>query len=164
MARAGQFDETLDFMKKMPFEPNSAVWGSLFGAFRIHCNPDLAEYAARHLSELEPLSSGNYILLANIFSAAGRWEDAAEVRSSMTERGVTKPPRCSWIQVKRKVHSFIVGDTSPSLVYEISEKLKRLHSEIKKIGYAPDTNYLLRKVEEDAKSRTACADMVRSCP
>lgn len=61
MARAGQFDETLDFMKKMPFEPNSAVWGSLFGACRIHCNPDLAEYAARHLFELEPLSSGNYI-------------------------------------------------------------------------------------------------------
>lgn len=119
MARAGQFNETLDFMKKMPFEPNSAVWGSLLGACRIHCNPDLAEYAARHLFEVEPLSSGNYVLLANIYLAAGRWEDAAEIRCLVKERGVTKPPDCSWIEVKRKIHSFIAGDTSHSLVDEI---------------------------------------------
>ncbi|KAJ4724468.1 Pentatricopeptide repeat [Melia azedarach] len=155
MARAGQFDETLDFMKKMPFEPNSAVWGSLLGACRIHCNADLAEYAAEHLFELEPQSSGNYILLANIYAAAGRWEDAAKIRCLMKERGVAKPPGCSWIEVKRKVHSFIVGDPHPSMD-KILEKLKRLYSEIKKIGYIPDTNYVLQDIEEDEKEFSLC--------
>lgn len=66
LARAGQFDETLDFMKKMPFEPSSAVLEIFIGYLQEPCNPDIAEHAARHLFELEPLSSGNYVLLANI--------------------------------------------------------------------------------------------------
>ncbi|KAF9593309.1 hypothetical protein IFM89_021065 [Coptis chinensis] len=96
LSRAGQFDENLKFIKEMPFEPNAAVWGSLSGACRIHCNPELAEYAAGYLFELEPTYSGNYILLANIYSAAGRWGDAARIRRLMKARGVTKPPGCSW--------------------------------------------------------------------
>ncbi|KAF9592726.1 hypothetical protein IFM89_017296 [Coptis chinensis] len=96
LAWTGQFDESLEFIKEMPFEPNDAVWGSLSGACRIHCNPELAEYAAGYLFELEPTYSGNYILLANIYSAAGRWGDAARIRRLMKARGVTKPPGCSW--------------------------------------------------------------------
>lgn len=156
MARAGQFDEALDFIKKMPFEPNSAVWGSLLGGCRIHRNPDLAEYAAGHLLELEPQVSGNYILLANIYSTAGRWEDAAKVRCLMKERGVTKSPGCSWIDVKGIIHSFIVGDTSHPLMDEILDKLESLYFEIKKIGYVPDTNYVLQNVEEDKKEFSLC--------
>ncbi|XP_031268835.1 pentatricopeptide repeat-containing protein At4g21065-like [Pistacia vera] len=156
MARAGQLDETLDFIKKMPFQPNSAVWGSLLGACRIHCNPDLAEYAAGYLLELEPQISGNYILLANVYAAAGRWEDAAKVRCLMKERGVTKSPGCSWIEVKAIVHSFIVGDTSHRLMDEILNKLESLYFEIKKIGYVPDTNYVLQNVEEAEKEFSLC--------
>ncbi|XP_010271776.1 PREDICTED: pentatricopeptide repeat-containing protein At4g21065-like [Nelumbo nucifera] len=156
MARAGQFDETMKFIKEMPVEPNAAVWGSLLGACRIHCNPELAEYAAGYLFELEPQNSGNYILLANIYSAAGRWEDAARIRRLMKERGVTKPPGCSWIEVKRRVHSFIVGDTSHPLMDAISAKMESLYSEIKEIGYVPDTNFVLQDVEEDEKEYSLC--------
>ena len=156
MSRAGQFDETLEFIEKMPFEPNAAVWGSLLGACRIHCNPDLAEYAAGYLFELEPQSSGNYVLLANIYSAAGRWEDAAKIRCLMKERGVTKPPGCSWIEVKRKFHSFIVGDNSHPLMEQISAKAERLYFDIKEIGYVPDTNFVLQDVDESEKEFSLC--------
>lgn len=156
MARSGQFTETMEFIKAMPIEPNAAVWGSLLGACRIHCNPDLAEYAAGYLFELEPQNSGNYILLANIYSAAGRWEDAARTRHLMKERGVTKPPGCSWIEVKRRVHSFIVGDISHPLMDEIFEKMESLYSDIKEIGYVPDTNFVLQNVEEDEKEYSLC--------
>ncbi|KAF9593462.1 hypothetical protein IFM89_023279 [Coptis chinensis] len=120
-------------------------------ACRIHCNPELAEYAAGYRFELEPTYFGNYILLANIYSAAVRWGDAARIRRLMKDRGVTKPPGCSWIEVKRRVHSFIVGDTSHSLVDEISAKMNSLYSEIKEIGYVPDTEYVLQNLEEDEK-------------
>ncbi|KAF9621930.1 hypothetical protein IFM89_029150 [Coptis chinensis] len=66
-------------------------------------------------------------------------------------RGVTKPPGCSWIEVKGRVHSFIVGGTSHSLVDEISAKMNNLYSEIKEIGYVPDTKYVLQNLEEDEK-------------
>lgn len=155
-ARAGQFDESMEFIKEMPFEPNAAVWGSLLGACRIHSNPNLAEYAAKHLFELEPQSSGNYILLANIYSAAGRWEDAAKIRGLMKERGVTKSPGCSWIEVKRKVHSFIAGDASHPSMEAISAKMESLYVQIKKLGYVPETGFVLRKVEEGEKEFSLC--------
>ncbi|PON59575.1 hypothetical protein TorRG33x02_287890 [Trema orientale] len=121
----------------MPFEPNAAVWGSLLGACRIHCNANLAEFIARHLFELEPKISGNYILLANIYSAADRWEEAARIRCLMKEWGVTKSPGCGWIEVKRKVHSFIAGDTLHPLMKDISMKMESLYVQIKETGICP---------------------------
>ncbi|KAJ4977574.1 hypothetical protein NE237_008354 [Protea cynaroides] len=156
LARAGQFVETMAFIKEMPLEPNSAVWGSLLGACRIHLNPELAEYAAGYLLELEPQNSGNYILLANIYSAAGRWGDATRIRCLMKERGVTKPPGCSWIAVKHRVHNFIVGDTSHPLMDAIAAKMESLYAEIKEIGYVPDTKFVLQNVEEDEKEYSLC--------
>ncbi|XP_042484815.1 pentatricopeptide repeat-containing protein At4g21065-like [Macadamia integrifolia] len=156
LARAGQLDETMAFIKEMPLEPNSAVWGSLLGACRIHCKPQLAEYAAGFLLELEPQNSANYILLANIYSAAGRWEDAAKIRRLMRERGVTKPPGCSWIEVKHRVHSFIVGDTTHPLMDVILAKMDSLYAEIKEIGYVPDTNFVLQDLEEYEKEYSLC--------
>ncbi|KAK9081986.1 hypothetical protein Syun_030968 [Stephania yunnanensis] len=112
--------------------------------------------AASFLFELEPQNSGNYILLANIYSAVGRWEEAAKVRCLMKERGVSKPPGCSWIAVKRRIHSFIVGDASHPLIEEISAKVESLYSEIKEIGYVPETNFVLQDVEDDEKENSLC--------
>lgn len=156
MARAGQLNATVKFIKDMPFEPNAAIWGSLLGACRIHCNVDIAEYAAEHLFELEPESSGNYILLANIYSVVGRWKDAARIRCLMKERGVTKSPGCSWIEIERKVSSFIVGDTNHPLMDKISAKMKSLYTEIKDIGYVPDTSFVLQNIGEAEKEFSLC--------
>ncbi|KAK9082045.1 hypothetical protein Syun_031444 [Stephania yunnanensis] len=156
LARAGQFEESMEFIKEMPFQPNAVIWGSILGACRIHLNPELAEQAASFLFELEPQNSGNYILLANIYSAVGRWEEAAKVRCLMKERGVSKPPGCSWIAVKRRIHSFIVGDASHPLIEEISCKVESLYSEIKEIGYVPETNFVLQDVEDDEKENSLC--------
>ncbi|KAF3453123.1 hypothetical protein FNV43_RR03557 [Rhamnella rubrinervis] len=117
MARAGHFDESLEFIKEMPFEPNAAVWGSLL---------------------------------------AGRWEDADKIRSLMKDRRVMKSPGCSWIEVKRKVHSFIVGDTSHPMMEEILLKMESLYVQIKKIGYVPDTDYVLQNVKEEEKEWSLC--------
>ncbi|XP_074331789.1 pentatricopeptide repeat-containing protein At5g40410, mitochondrial-like [Apium graveolens] len=156
MARAGQLSETVEFIKRMPFEPNAAIWGSLLGACRIHCNVDIAEYAAEHLFKLEPESSGNYILLANIYSVVGRWEDASRIRCLMKERGVTKSPGCSWIEVDRKVSSFMVGDTKHPLMDKISAKMDSLYTEIKDIGYVPDTSFVLQNIGEAEKESSLC--------
>ncbi|KAM7273774.1 hypothetical protein ACFE04_028438 [Oxalis oulophora] len=158
MARAGKFDETLEFIKNMPCQPNAAVWGALLGACRIHGNAELAEYAAKHVFELEPENSGNYILLSNIYSAAGRWEDVSRIRCLMKNREVIKSPACSWIEVKRKVYSFIIGDninTHP-LMDKVYVKLKNLLLEIKKVGYVPDTKYVLQNVEDHEKELSLC--------
>ncbi|KAL9999024.1 putative tetratricopeptide-like helical domain superfamily, DYW domain-containing protein [Helianthus debilis subsp. tardiflorus] len=156
MARSGQLSETLEFIEKMPFEANAAIWGSLLGACRIHLNLEMAEHAARFLFELEPESSGNYILLANIYSSLGRWEDASRIRCLMKERGVTKSPGCSWIEVGRKVYSFVVGDTSHPFMDQISAKMQSLYTKIKEKGYVPDTKFVLQNMEEAEKEMILC--------
>ncbi|KAK9078753.1 hypothetical protein SSX86_002811 [Deinandra increscens subsp. villosa] len=161
MARSGKLSETLEFIEKMPFEPNAAIWGSLLGACRIHLNLEMAEHAAKFLFELEPESSGNYILLANIYSTLGRWEDAARIRCLMKERGVTKSPGCSWIEIGRKVHSFIVGDTSHPFMDQISARMDRLYSQIKEKGYVPDTKFVLQDMEEEKKEMILCGHSER---
>eukprot|EP01018_Ginkgo_biloba_P006877 Gb_03545 [translate_table: standard] len=147
--RAGQLDEALDFINKMPLEPDANVWGALLGACRIHCNIELGEHAAEHLFELEPDNAGYYVLMSNIYAAAGRWDGVAKVRSMMKARGLKKNPGCSWIDVNNRVNAFLVGDRTHPQSEKIYAKLRSLAMQMKEAGYVPDTKFVLRDMEED---------------
>uniref|UniRef100_A0A1D1XL03 Pentatricopeptide repeat-containing protein At5g39350 n=1 Tax=Anthurium amnicola TaxID=1678845 RepID=A0A1D1XL03_9ARAE len=99
LGRAGRLDEAYGLIKAMPFKPNHAVWGALLGACVIHVNVELGEKAAGHLFDIEPENTGNYVLLGNIYSAVGRWEDAENVRNLVKHRGLKKEPGCSLIEL-----------------------------------------------------------------
>eukprot|EP01018_Ginkgo_biloba_P016631 Gb_04844 [translate_table: standard] len=114
LGRAGHLEEAYNFIKKMPLEPDAGVWGALLGACRIHCNIELGERVAEHIFDLEPENAGYYVLLSNIYAAAGRWDDAAKVRIMMQDRGLKKTPACSLIEVNNRVmHS--LWETNPTL-------------------------------------------------
>jgi pentatricopeptide repeat protein len=151
LGRAGHLDKALDLINDMAFEPSATIWGALLGACRIHGNMELGKYAAECLFKLEPHSAGPYVLLSNIYSAAGMWEDAAKIRKLMKQRGVTKKPGYSWIEVNNKVHTFCVADRSNPESEEIYATLERLTEQIKQAGYVPDTNFVLHDVEEEYK-------------
>eukprot|EP01018_Ginkgo_biloba_P023512 Gb_17382 [translate_table: standard] len=151
LGRSGLLDEALDFIEKMPLQPHAGVWGALLGACRIHCNIELGEGVAEHLLELEPQNSGVYVLLSNIYAAADRWEDAAKMRTLMKDRGLKKMPGCSWIEVKNRVHTFVVGDRSHAQSDEIYAVLESLAVQMKAAGYEPDTNFVLHDVGEEEK-------------
>eukprot|EP01018_Ginkgo_biloba_P023510 Gb_17379 [translate_table: standard] len=151
LGRAGQLDEAYEFIKKMPVEPTSAVWGALLGACRVHCNVELGEHVAKLLFDLEPENPGFYVLLSNIYAAAGRWDGVEKVRTIMKKRGVKKMPGCSWIEVKNKVHAFLAGDKSHPQSDKIHAMLKSLVEQMKEAGYLPDTNFVLDDVEEEEK-------------
>lgn len=109
LGRAGRLKEAHELIKTMPFEPNHAVWGALLGACVVHENVSLGEVAAGNLFKLEPDNTGNYVLLANIYAAVGRWEDVESVRSMMNERGLRKTPACSTIDAMNMAHASLVA-------------------------------------------------------
>jgi hypothetical protein len=41
LCRAGLLDEAIDFIRKMPLEPNGAIWGAVLGACRVFKNVKL---------------------------------------------------------------------------------------------------------------------------
>eukprot|EP01018_Ginkgo_biloba_P000319 Gb_38245 [translate_table: standard] len=110
LCRAGRLDEAQDFINKMPLKPDATVWACLLGACRIHNNIELGEHTAEHVFELDPRSDTPYVLLSNIYAAAGRWDGIERLRRMMKDRNVKKMPGCSWIEVNKQVHAFLAGD------------------------------------------------------
>eukprot|EP01018_Ginkgo_biloba_P002412 Gb_32528 [translate_table: standard] len=156
LGRAGCMDKAEDIVNNMPFEPDAVVWKALLGACRIHGNVELGERAAEYLFEWEPQNASTYVLLSNVYSAAGRWDDAAKVRKMMKDRGVKKQAGCSWIEVKNRVHRFVAGDRSHPQSEEIYAMSERMARQMREAGYVPDTNFVLHDVEEEIKEQSLC--------
>ncbi|XP_057870765.2 pentatricopeptide repeat-containing protein At4g02750 isoform X2 [Cryptomeria japonica] len=110
LGRAGYLEEAQDFINRMPIKPDSTVWGSLLGACRLHNNVELGQCVAEWLFQLDPQNAAPYVLLANIYAGAGRWKEIQNLRKIMKNRKMKKRPGCSWIEVQKKMHAFIVGD------------------------------------------------------
>eukprot|EP01018_Ginkgo_biloba_P026787 Gb_37517 [translate_table: standard] len=151
LGRAGRLDEAQDFIEKMPLEPSASVWGALLSACRIYCNMELGERVAERLFELEPENPGYYVLLSNIYATAGRWNDVANVRTMMKDKGVKKQPGCSMIEVNNRVHAFLVGDKSHPQSEKIYGMLETLSGQMEQAGYLPNTDFVLHDVEDEMK-------------
>ncbi|KAH7837956.1 hypothetical protein Vadar_020050 [Vaccinium darrowii] len=95
--RAGYLHEAEAFINTMPVDPGPSVFKALISSCQVHGNTDIAVRSARKLVEFYPSDPATYILLANVLANGGYWDDAAEVRKLMCDRGVRKKPGSSWI-------------------------------------------------------------------
>ncbi|XP_020593229.1 pentatricopeptide repeat-containing protein DOT4, chloroplastic-like [Phalaenopsis equestris] len=114
--------ELFDSMQQASFPPqhitftcllsacSHSVWGSLLAACKVWEDADIGEIAARKLFEIEPESSGSYVVLANMFAADERWDDAALVRRLMDGNGIKKDPGSSLISVRGDLRKFRTGE------------------------------------------------------
>ncbi|PIA46824.1 hypothetical protein AQUCO_01500399v1 [Aquilegia coerulea] len=147
LCRAGHLEDAMNVIKKMPMKPNKVIWMSLLSGCRIHGNVDIGEYAAKHAFELAPKDIGSYVLLSNIYAAAGQWDKVSMVRKTLKERGVKKVPGCSLIEHNDKLHKFIVGDRSHPQSDEIYSKLSEMKERLNCAGYIPDLTQVLLFIE-----------------
>ncbi|CAN6232492.1 unnamed protein product [Urochloa humidicola] len=110
LGRAGRFQDVLNVISNMRIESDEVIWGSLLNACRIHRQLELAELAIRKLLELDPNNANYVVMLANVYSEGGLWEEVRKIRKSVKENIGKKLPGCSWIEVDRKTHQFYSGD------------------------------------------------------
>ncbi|XP_030544100.2 pentatricopeptide repeat-containing protein At2g03880, mitochondrial [Rhodamnia argentea] len=151
LGRAGKLDEAVKLINEMECEPDAVTWRTLLSACRVHRNSDLAIYAAKQVVKLDPDDAGTYILLSNIYANNQRWEEVTEVRRSMRVRGIAKEPGCSWIEVNKKIHAFILGDDSHPHIDGINRHLNQTVQRLMSIGYVPDTNFVLQDLEDEQR-------------
>lgn len=98
LSRAGRLRDAYDVIQGMPMKATPKAWGALLAACRNYGEVELAEIASQALFEIEPENSGNFLLLANSYAGAGRYEEAEKVRREMIERGVNRRgPGSSWV-------------------------------------------------------------------
>ncbi|XP_076952917.1 pentatricopeptide repeat-containing protein At3g16610-like [Bidens hawaiensis] len=151
LGRAGLLTEAHRFIQSMPFKPDVGIWSTLLGACRIHKNVGLVEEISRNVEILGPESSGNFVLLSNVYSTAKRWDDAARARVLQREKGFKKSPGCSWVEINGTVHAFVSGDKSHPQWLLINRRLDELLAVMKTMGYDGDYSFVLQDVEEEEK-------------
>ncbi|PIN05717.1 hypothetical protein CDL12_21746 [Handroanthus impetiginosus] len=151
--RAGLLEEAQEFIETMSIEPDVIAWGSLLASCKFDKNVELAAIAAEKVLSIEPGNSGAYSALANVYSACGKWEEAAKIRKSMKDRKVKKEQGISWLQIKSEVHVFGADDASHPQRYAIHQKMSKIWEEIKKIGFVPDTDSVLHDLDQELKEQ-----------
>jgi pentatricopeptide repeat protein len=151
LGRSGKLDDAMELVNSMPFEANGAVWGALLAASRVHRDPELGKLAAEKLFILEPEKSSTHVLLANTYASAGMWDEVAKVRKLMKDSNVKKEPAMSWVELKDKVHTFIVSDKSHPRARDIYAKLEELGDLMSKAGYVPNADVSLHDVGRSEK-------------
>ncbi|KAJ7968977.1 Pentatricopeptide repeat-containing protein [Quillaja saponaria] len=152
--RAGLLNKAKEIIMVMPYRPTPAMWATLIGACRIHGNTELGEWAAGKLLEMKPENSGYYVLIANMYAAAGCWNELAHVRTIMRDLGVRKAPGCAWVDVGKGFSPFLVQDTSNShslQIYPLLDGLSELMKDVDNFGSedfgSSDEDFLELKVQ-----------------
>lgn len=85
LGRAGRLDEAENLLKNAACEPNVVLYMTLLGACRYQVDVDRGERAANRVFELDQDDPAPFVMLSNIYAAAGREVDAAKVISRMHE-------------------------------------------------------------------------------
>ncbi|KAL4614371.1 hypothetical protein ACB092_07G049400 [Castanea dentata] len=157
LGRAGRVEEAFELINTMPPEfDKKDAWSSLLGACRMHHKVEIGEIAANNLFHLEPNVASHYVLLSNIYSSAGLWGKAMEIRKKMKEMGVRKEPGCSWIELGDEVHKFLAGDVLHPQSKLLHGFLETLSERMRKVGYVPDTSCVLHNIDEEEKETILC--------
>ncbi|KAL4202818.1 hypothetical protein AMTRI_Chr02g223080 [Amborella trichopoda] len=149
LGRSGRLEEAREFIKSMPMAPNIVIWGALLGACKIHGDVEMGESVVKPLVELRPRDGGCYVLLSNIYAAAGRWSEAAKLRKLMREMGVERVPGCSSIEVNSVVHEFLVEDRLHPQWKEVYEVVNWVNMHLEDEGYVPDTSQVLYDIDDE---------------
>lgn len=97
LARSGRLDEALDFIKKMPVQPEISLYGAFLHGCGLYSRFDLGEVVVREMLELHPDQACYYVLLSNLYASDGRWGEVNEVRKLMLQRGLNKVPGYSLV-------------------------------------------------------------------
>lgn len=156
LSRTGNLSKAYKFIKIMPIKPDATIWGALLCGCRIYHDVKLAERVAEYVFELEPENTGYYVLLANIYAEAEKWEEVRKLRERIGRKGLKKNPGCSWIEIKGKVNIFVSADGSHPQAKQIESLLKRLRAKMNEEGYFPNMKYALINADDMEKEIALC--------
>ncbi|KAH7568746.1 hypothetical protein JRO89_XS06G0042300 [Xanthoceras sorbifolium] len=157
LSRSGNLSKAYRFIEMMPIAPDATIWGALLRGCRIHHDVKLAEKVAEHVFMLEPENKGYYVLLANIYAEAEKWEEVKNLRDKIgRRRGLKKNQGCSWIEIKGKVNIFTTGGNSHPQAKKIESLLKKLRLKMEEEGYFLKIRYALINTDEMEQEVSLC--------
>ncbi|CAM8922131.1 unnamed protein product [Rhodiola kirilowii] len=80
---AGRLEEAYDLILTLPIPVDCSIWGALLSCCEVLGNSKLVEIAAHKIMESKPEKHVYDIMLCNIYSREGRWDDARKLRENV---------------------------------------------------------------------------------
>ena len=100
LGRAGYVELAMKTIEKMPAQVQAQVSAPVLSACFKHQNLELGEMAAKKLFELKKArSSGNFVLMNNMYTSMGKWREAEKARRLIDGKGLVKEPGWSQIEI-----------------------------------------------------------------
>nr|XP_007152410.1 hypothetical protein PHAVU_004G127800g [Phaseolus vulgaris]ESW24404.1 hypothetical protein PHAVU_004G127800g [Phaseolus vulgaris] len=156
LSRSGFLKKAEDMISSMPMAPDVAIWGALLNACRIYKDIERGYRIGRIIKDMDPNHIGCHVLLSNIYSTSGRWNEARMLREKKELSNERKKiPGCSSIELKGTFHQFLVGDRSHPESREIYSFLDEMTIKLKSAGYVPEFGELLRDIDDEEDKETA---------
>ncbi|KAL0359662.1 UNVERIFIED_CONTAM: Pentatricopeptide repeat-containing protein [Sesamum angustifolium] len=133
LGRAGRLHEAYEILQKnSSIKEDADLLSTLFAACHLHGELNLGEKIANILIEKDPDDPSTYVVLEKMYASTKKWDKVRKIRFKMKELGLKKNPGCSWIEVDKRIRSFLAEDkTFPqaesvydclSLIYDQMEK------------------------------------------
>lgn len=167
LGRAGELDKATKMVESMPCMPNNAVWRSILAACRKWGDLERARRIFERAVELNTADAATFVLMANIYAAAAMPEEAKKTQARRVQLGAWKRPGLSrWTDSWGIVHTFAVSDPSQhpfshSQLEGVHAKLADLLIRMKKQGYVPQLDSVLRDIPEEQKELALCGHSER---
>ncbi|KAF9603438.1 hypothetical protein IFM89_036139 [Coptis chinensis] len=138
LGSTGCLDEAMEFIEKMPFEPNVDVWETLMHLCRIHGNTELGNYCAELVDFLEPSRLTDHSRKGLLPVKGSELEKVREKNKLSGE----------FQEMKTTVQEYRAGDKcNPQNV----SLLRGLNAQMKEAGYVPELRHCLHDVDEESK-------------
>ncbi|KAL3751559.1 hypothetical protein ACJRO7_012398 [Eucalyptus globulus] len=99
LSRAGRLEEALEFIEKMPMQPDISLFGAFLHGCGLYSRHDLGEVAIKRMLELHPKEACYYVLMSNLSASDGRWSRVNYFTELMEEKGLKKSPGCSMVEM-----------------------------------------------------------------
>ncbi|GJN04019.1 hypothetical protein PR202_ga21526 [Eleusine coracana subsp. coracana] len=156
LSNTGNLTEAFEFIKSMPIEPDSSIWVSLLHGCRIYRDVKLAEKVADKVIKLEPENTGYYVLLANIYAEAEKWEAVRKLKNKIGGRGLRENTGCSWVEVRGKVHVFVADNRNYPQEKRIAGFLDDVAIRMREEGHDARKKYALMGANDAVHDESLC--------
>lgn len=90
-----------------------------------------------------PDNAASYVLMSNIYADGDRWDEVKRINEMRLKARAWKKPGKAYVEIKAKVHEFIVGDRTHQDSVNIYEKLRKIKRHMGHIGYVPNVDLIV---------------------
>ncbi|CAM8894466.1 unnamed protein product [Rhodiola kirilowii] len=90
LGKSGHLSEAESFVLSMPIAPDKGIWGALLSACNIHHEVEMGLRIGKLALESIPGDEGFHVMVSNLNSLVGIWDEAEKSRILMSKLGVKK--------------------------------------------------------------------------